>query len=71
MYKRQIANSYFAQFGLTAGSDYEYLNMDRAAAAQAILTGEGDVFVATDVDSVSYTHLDVYKRQKLGTNRAV
>ena len=45
-----IANSYFAQFGLTAGSDYEYLNMDRAAAAQAILTGEGDVFVATDVD---------------------
>ena len=45
-----IANSYFAQFGLTAGADYEYLNMDRAAAAQAILTGEGDVFVATDVD---------------------
>lgn len=45
-----IAASYFNQFGLTAGVDYEYLNMDRAAAAQAIMTGEGDVFVATDVD---------------------
>ncbi len=45
-----IAASYFSQFGLTAGTDYEYLNMDRAAAAQAMLTGEGDVFVATDVD---------------------
>lgn len=45
-----VAASYFSQFGLTAGADYEYLNMDRAAAAQAILTGEGDVFVATDVD---------------------
>ncbi len=45
-----IAASYFSQFGLEAGVDYEYLNMDRAAAAQAILTGEGDVFVATDVD---------------------
>ncbi|MBQ7778164.1 MAG: ABC transporter substrate-binding protein [Oscillibacter sp.] len=44
------AASYFAQFGLEAGADYEYLNMDRAAAAQAVLTGEGDVFVATDVD---------------------
>lgn len=45
-----IAASYFAQFGLTAGADYEYLNMDRAAAAQALIGGEGDVFVATDVD---------------------
>lgn len=44
------AASYFAQFGLEAGADYEYLNMDRAAAAQAVMTGEGDVFVATDVD---------------------
>lgn len=44
------AASYFSQFGLEAGVDYEYLNMDRAAAAQAVLTGEGDVFVATDVD---------------------
>lgn len=44
------AASYFAQFGLEAGVDYEYLNMDRAAAAQAVMTGEGDVFVATDVD---------------------
>ncbi len=44
------AASYFAQFGLEAGVDYEYLNMDRAAAAQAVITGEGDVFVATDVD---------------------
>ena len=44
-----VATSYFSQFGLTAGEDYEYLNMDRAAAAQAILTGEGDVFVACDV----------------------
>lgn len=45
-----IAASYFAQFGLSAGVDYEYLNMDRAAAAQALIGGEGDVFVATDVD---------------------
>lgn len=45
-----VAASYFSQFGLTAGVDYEYLNMDRAPAAQAILTGEGDMFVATDVD---------------------
>ena len=44
------AASYFSQFGLEAGADYEYLNMDRAAAAQAVMTGEGDVFVATDVD---------------------
>ena len=44
------AASYFAQFGLEAGIDYEYLNMDRAAAAQAVISGEGDVFVATDVD---------------------
>ena len=44
------AASYFSQFGLEAGADYEYLNMDRAAAAQAVLSGEGDVFVATDVD---------------------
>lgn len=29
-----IAASYFAQFGLSAGVDYEYLNMDRAAAAR-------------------------------------
>ena len=48
-----IANSYFAQFGLTAGVDYEYLNMDKAAAAQAMITGEGDVFVASDVDYCS------------------
>lgn len=45
-----VAASYFAQFGLTAGVEYEYLNMDKAAAAQAMLTGEGDVFVASDVD---------------------
>lgn len=45
-----VASSYFSQFGLTAGADYEYLNMDKAAAAQAMLTGEGDVFVASDVD---------------------
>lgn len=48
-----IANSYFSQFGLTAGVDYEYLNMDKAAAAQAMITGEGDVFVASDVDYCS------------------
>lgn len=44
------AASYFDQFGLVAGVDYEYLNMDRAAAAQAIFAGQGDIFVATDVD---------------------
>ena len=48
--RQWIANRNLHSFGLTAGSDYEYLNMDRAARTQAILTGEGDVFVATDVD---------------------
>lgn len=44
------AVAYFGQFGLEAGKDYQYLNMDRAAAAQAVLTGQGDIFVASDVD---------------------
>lgn len=44
------AVAYFGQFGLESGKDYEYLNMDRAAAAQAVLTGQGDIFVASDVD---------------------
>lgn len=44
------ATAYFGQFGLEAGKDFEYLNMDRAAAAQAVLTGQGDIFVASDVD---------------------
>lgn len=44
------AVAYFSQFGMEPGKDYEYLNMDRAAAAQAVLTGQGDFFVASDVD---------------------
>lgn len=44
------ASAYFSQFGLESGKDYNYLNMDRAAAAQAVIGGQGDVFVASDVD---------------------
>ena len=45
-----IAYSYFEQFGLTAGEDYAYTNMDKAAAAQAVISGQGDMFVASDVN---------------------
>jgi ABC-type nitrate/sulfonate/bicarbonate transport system substrate-binding protein len=44
-----VATAYFNQFGLKAG-EYNYLNMDRAAAAQAVIGGQGDIFVASDVD---------------------
>lgn len=44
------AVAYFSQFGLENGVDYEYTNMDKSAAAQAIIAGEGDLFVASDVN---------------------
>lgn len=44
------ALAYMSQFGLVSGEDFEYLNMDRAAAVQAIIAGQGDLFVATDVN---------------------
>ena len=36
-----------------------------ALAAQAIQTGNSSIVVAGGMESVSYTHLDVYKRQSL------
>ncbi|MDO4175766.1 MAG: hypothetical protein Q4D42_13490, partial [Eubacteriales bacterium] len=44
------AVAYFSQFGLENGVDYEYTNMDKSAAAQAVIAGEGDLFVASDVN---------------------
>ena len=45
-----MAYSYFGQFGLNVGEDYFYTNMDKAAAAQAVISGQGDMFVASDVN---------------------
>lgn len=42
--------AYFSQFGLENGVDYEYTNMDKSAAAQAVIAGEGDLFVASDIN---------------------
>lgn len=44
------AVAYCNQFGLENGVDYEYTNMDKSAAAQAVIAGEGDLFVASDVN---------------------
>ena len=59
-------------FGLT-GNDFEMLNMDRGPAVQAFKTGEGDAIACGgppyNYESVSYTHLDVYKRQSSGSAR--
>lgn len=44
------AVSYFSQFGLEAGKDYQFLEMARADAVDSVLNGTADIFVATDVD---------------------
>ena len=44
------AVAYFNQFGLESGEDFYYTNMDKSAAAQAVIAGQGDIFVASDVN---------------------
>ncbi len=46
--QQHMAAAYMDQFGLEAGTDYEFLNMDNAAAAQAFLAGEGDMIGVSD-----------------------
>lgn len=46
--QQHMAAAYMNQFGLTAGKDYEFLNMDNSAAAQAFLAGEGDMIGVSD-----------------------
>jgi len=41
--QQHMTAAYMNRFGLTAGTDYEFLNMDTSAAAQAFLAGEGDM----------------------------
>lgn len=48
---QQQAYAYMNQFGLTAGSDYEFLNMDYSTANQAFIAGEGDII---SVDGLNY-----------------
>lgn len=44
------AISYFSQFGLNAGDDFEFIEMDRQQAAESAINGAADIFIATDVD---------------------
>lgn len=48
------AISYFSQFGLSSGTDFQFIEMDRDNAVDSVLKGSADVFIATDVD---YCHL--------------
>ncbi|MGI6005922.1 MAG: ABC transporter substrate-binding protein [Ruminococcus sp.] len=48
---QQQAYAYMNQFGLTAGTDYEFLNMDYSTANQAFIAGEGDLI---SVDGLNY-----------------
>ncbi|MCQ5129049.1 ABC transporter substrate-binding protein [Butyricicoccus faecihominis] len=50
--QQHMAAAYMNQFGLTAGKDYEFLNMDNSAAAQAFLAGEGDMIGVSDFSFV-------------------
>lgn len=50
--QQHMAAAYMNQFGLTAGKDYEFLNMDTAASAQAFLAGEGDMIGVADFSFV-------------------
>lgn len=50
--QQHMAAAYMNQFGLTAGKDYEFLNMDNSAAAQAFLAGEGDMIGVADFSFV-------------------
>ena len=48
---QQQAYAYMDKFGLTAGADYEFLNMDYSTANQAFIAGEGDLI---SVDGLNY-----------------
>ena len=45
-----VAVSFFSQFGLSAGTDFDFIEMDRSQAAESVIEGESDIFVATDAD---------------------
>lgn len=49
---QQQAYAYMDQFGLEAGKDFEFLNMDYSTANQAFIAGEGDLISA---DGLNYT----------------
>lgn len=61
---QHMANAYMNQFGLVAGKDYEFLNMDNSAAAQAFLAGEGDMIGVADFSFVE-------QMEKAGMKRVV
>ena len=48
---QQQAYAYMGHFGLTAGTDYEFLSMDYSTANQAFIAGEGDII---SVDGLNY-----------------
>lgn len=48
---QQQAYAYMDQFGLKAGTDYEFLSMDYSTANQAFIAGEGDII---SVDGLNY-----------------
>ena len=50
--QQHMAAAYMNQFGLSAGKDYEFLNMDNSAAAQAFLAGQGDMIGVADFSFV-------------------
>lgn len=50
--QQHMSAAYMTQFGLVAGRDYEFLNMDNSAAAQAFLAGEGDMLGVSDFSFV-------------------
>lgn len=60
--QQYMAAAYMGQFGLTAGKGYEFLNMDNSAAAQAFLSGEGDMIGVSD-----YSFID--RMEKAGMKR--
>lgn len=45
-----VAVSYFSQFGLSAGTDFEFVEADRESAVKSVVNGEADIFVASDAD---------------------
>lgn len=44
------AISYFSQFGLEEGKDFDFVEMDRVSASESVINGKADVFIATDAD---------------------
>ena len=78
MYKRQVLDSPNARLGIvTTGKSYldvlqalEYLGLDEAVCAdigiRVYKVGMTWPLEPRGIEAVSYTHLDVYKRQELG-----